>query len=114
MAVTGSGTQADPYIVDTWVDFFDKFNTSASTYIEFPKQLALTTDTEIVEGKLYVDSNGNVIINPVISELNTYYENSFYLDTNDYEPEGWSATKNCRGHFNGRGAKIKNIYSVTF
>ena len=32
MAVTGSGTQADPYIVDTWVDFFDKINTSFSIY----------------------------------------------------------------------------------
>lgn len=113
MAVIGSGTQVDPYIVDTWADFFDKINISASTYVEFPKQLALTTDTEIVEGKLYVDSDGNVIVNPVVSELNTYYENSFYLDANDYEPEGWSDYKNCKAHFNGRGAKIKNIYIKT-
>lgn len=113
MAVTGSGTQADPYIVDTWEDFIDKINTSTSTYVEFPKQLALTTDTEIVEGKLYVDSNGDVVVNPVISELNTYYENSFYLDANDYEPEGWSTYKLCKAQFNGRGAKIKNIYVKT-
>lgn len=113
MAVTGSGTQQDPFVVDTWEDFFDKINTSTSTYVEFPKQLVPTTDTEIVEGKLYVDSNGNVIVNPTVSELNTYYENSFYLDANDYEPEGWSVTKNCKAHFNGRGAKIKNIYINT-
>ena len=50
MAVTGSGTQQDPFVVDTWEDFFDKINVSFSTYVEFPKQLTPTTDTEIVEG----------------------------------------------------------------
>lgn len=35
MAITGTGTQADPYIVDTWTDFVSAFNES-SKYITFP------------------------------------------------------------------------------
>ena len=33
MAVTGTGTAADPYIVDNWTDFLTVCNVSASTYI---------------------------------------------------------------------------------
>ena len=35
MAITGSGTQADPYIVDTWTDFVSVFNEN-NKYITFP------------------------------------------------------------------------------
>ena len=109
MAVTGSGTQADPYIVDTWEDFLWAAKYQGA-YVEFPKQLSLTTDTEVVEGKLYVNNNGEVIINPVVSGLGSYYENDFYLDANDYAPEGFTSAIDFECNLNGRGAKIKNIY----
>lgn len=35
MAITGTGTQADPYIVDTWTDFVSVFNEN-NKYITFP------------------------------------------------------------------------------
>lgn len=35
MAITGTGTQADPYIVDTWTDFVSTFNEN-NKYITFP------------------------------------------------------------------------------
>lgn len=35
MAITGTGTQADPYIVDTWADFVSAFNEN-NKYITFP------------------------------------------------------------------------------
>lgn len=112
MARTGSGTQADPYIVDTWEDFLWAVKYQGA-YVEFPKQLSLTADTEVVEGKLYVNSDGEVIINPVVSGLGSYYENSFCLDANDYAPEGFTNPIDFECNLNGRGAKIKNIYVPT-
>lgn len=108
--MTGTGTQADPYIVDNWEDFITAAGTSGA-YVEFPKNLVLTSDTEIVEGKLYVDSTGEPITNPVVSGLSSYYENTFVLDQNDYAPEGLTSdiSMSCKD-FNGAGGVIKNIY----
>lgn len=104
-----TGTQNDPYIVDNWADFITAVGTSGA-YVEFPKNLVLTADTEIVDGKLYVDDLGEPICNPVVSGLSTYYENTFILNGNDFAPEG--LTSNIAfacAEFNGNGGKITNL-----
>lgn len=106
--MTGTGTQNDPYIVDDWTDFITAVGTSG-VYVEFPKNLVLTSDTEIVEGKLYVDSSGEAIKNPVVANIGTYYENTFVLDLNDYVPTGLTSSINVRcADFNAYGGTIKN------
>lgn len=108
--MTGTGTQADPYIVDNFPDFITAAGTSGA-YVEFPKNLVKTSDTEIVEGKLYVDSTGEPVTNPVPTNLGDYYENTFVLNQNDYAPEGMTAriTIAC-AYFHGRGGAVKNIW----
>lgn len=110
--MTGTGTENDPYIVSNWTDFVTAIGTNEA-YVEFPKQLSLTTDTEIKKGKLYVDSNGDVVVNPTIAGLSTYYENTFKLDQNNYYPEGLTnyITFSCHS-FNGCGGVIANLYSL--
>ena len=110
-AINGhEGTSNDPYIVDNWSDFITAVGTS-NAYVEFPKNLVLTRDTQIVEGKLYVDSTGEPITNPVPSGLSGYYENTFVLDQNDYAPEGLTNIIYivCNS-LNGYGGKITNLY----
>lgn len=108
--MTGTGTQADPYIVDNFPDFITAVGTSGA-YVEFPKNLVKTSDTEIVEGKLYVDGSGEPVTNPVTENLGNYYENTFALNANDYAPEGMTAriTIAC-AYFHGRGGAVKNIW----
>lgn len=112
--MTGTGTQQDPYVVYDWPEFVTAIATNR-TYVEFPKQLVLTTDTTIQEGKLYVDSDGEPIIEPKNSEISTYYENTFVIDFNDYYPYGYELGSsneipvNCVS-INGKGGMIKNLH----
>lgn len=108
--MTGKGEQNDPYIVSDWNDFITTVGTSG-VYVEFPQNLVKTSDTEIVEGKLYVDSTGEPVKNPVPAKLADYYENTFVLDANEYAPEGMTTEiKIACAYFHGRGGAIKNIW----
>lgn len=53
MAMTGTGTQADPYIVDTWADFVTAVGT-AQAYVEFPVNTIIDMNNVQPEG---IDSN---------------------------------------------------------
>ena len=117
--MTGTGTAQDPYVVNDWDEFVTAIGTDQA-YVEFPKQLVLTSDTTVQQGKLYVDSDGELIIEPKNSEIASYYENTFAIDFNDYYPYGYELTSNNQiqvraVNINGKGGMIKNInvYSNT-
>ena len=112
--MTGTGTAQDPYVVNDWDEFVTAIGTDQA-YVEFPKQLVLTSDTTVQQGKMYVDDNGELIIDPKNSEISSYYENTFVIDFNDYYPYGYALTSNntipIRAvSINGKGGKIKNLY----
>ena len=110
--MTGTGTQADPFIISNWPDLCTAVGTSGA-YVEFPKQLVRTSDTTIQTGKLYVDSNGDAIANPKTSEISSYYENIFTIDFNDIAPYGYDSANpvslTCVS-INARGGAIKNLH----
>jgi hypothetical protein len=106
--MTGTGTQNDPFIPNTWDDFVTAIGTSEA-YVELPIVPIKTKDEHIMNGKLYFDSQGNRIQSPVESELSDYYENDFKFDMNVVNPLGvLIGFNNC--HVNGNGASIVNLY----
>ena len=107
--MTGSGTQLDPYIIETWSDFITAAGT-ASAYAEFKKNLVLTSDTSVDPDKLYVDSNGDVKTNVQVGDLPELYENTIEFDLNEIHPEAYTTTitVSCTS-LKGNGATIKNI-----
>lgn len=111
--MTGTGTQNDPYIISDWNDFITAIGTS-DAYVEFPKDLTHTQDTNVDPNKLYTDANGVVQTNVQPSDLVNLYENGFVLDANDYAPSGIASTitMNC-ANINGYGGYIKNLASTT-
>lgn len=112
--MTGTGTQNDPYIVDNWADFVTAVGTSGA-YVEFPKNLVRTADTDVDPNKLYTDANGAVQTNVQPADLANLYENTFVLDANDYEESKYGLSDmiylQCES-FNGYGGYIKNIATV--
>ena len=114
----GDGSQGNPYVVDSW-DSLVQCCKQSGKYTQFPLEPVRTQDTVIQRGKLYYDSNNNLITNPKQADINTYYENSFELDLNDEYPEGipiiqdgagvWCGLA-IEGEFDGRGGTIRNIY----
>lgn len=111
MSIPGSGTYADPYVISNWDDYITAQTTGdASKWYAFPiDSLQHPTETHLIEGRLYVDSTGEVIRNPKTAELSTYYVNPFILDANDYAPAGLTESLTTKINFNGRGGQIKNI-----
>lgn len=109
--MTGTGTQNDPYIISDWTDFITAVGTS-NAYVEFPKNLVHTSDTNVDPNKLYTDANGVIQTNVQASDLVNLYENTFVLDANDYAPEGLSASIsiNCAS-LKGFGGTIRNLAS---
>lgn len=109
--MTGTGTQNDPYIISDWTDFITAVGTSGA-YVEFPKNLVRTSDTDVDPNKLYTDANGVVQTNVQPSDLANLYENTFILDANDYAPSGITThiQINCTS-INGFGGYIKNLAS---
>ena len=109
--MTGTGTQADPFVIGSWSDFITAVGTSGA-YVEFPKNLVSTSDTDVDANKLYVDSSGVVQTNVQPSDLANLYENTFTLDANNYAPTGLASTItiNCAS-INGYGGTIKNLAS---
>ena len=106
--MTGTGTQNDPFIPNTWSDFVTAIGTSGA-YVELPIELVKTSDDKVKNGKLYFDSQGNRIATPIQSELSNYYENSFKFDMNAVNPFGVLISfNNC--HVDGNGASIVNLY----
>ena len=104
----GDGTQANPYIPNTWDDFVTAIGTSEA-YVELPIELVKTSDDRVRNGKIYFDSQGNQIAAPIQSELSNYYENNFKFDMNMVNPLGVLISfNNC--HVNGNGASIVNLY----
>lgn len=66
MAATGTGTQADPYVVDNWADFLTVCNISATTYVTWADSENKVIDfndidpnglTETVAMKGFIDFN---------------------------------------------------------
>lgn len=106
--MTGTGTQNDPFIPNTWDDFVTAIGTSGA-YVELPIELIKTSDEKVKNGKLYFDSRGNRIATPIQSELSNYYENNFKFDMNAVNPLGVLISfNNC--HVDGNGASIINLY----
>lgn len=106
--MTGTGTQADPYIPYEWDEFTAAIGTSGA-HVNMPIVPVKTADTRIKLGKLYFDAQGNRITNPVASGLPNYYENNFKFDLNDISPMGVQiGFNNCT--VEGNGASIMNLY----
>lgn len=98
-------------VVHNWSEFITAVGTSGAD-VEFPKSLVKTTDTEVNPNKLYTDANGVVQTNVQVSDLPDLYENDFYLDANDYAPEGLSSTITIScASINGFGGGIVNLAS---
>lgn len=91
MAATGTGTAADPYIVDNWTDFLTVCNVSASTYIlwanketeeekvvDFNDIAPYGLETQIrLRG--HIDFNGWTLQNVWVRNSNFLYLNSVRL-----------------------------------
>lgn len=98
-------------VVHNWSEFITAVGTSGAD-VEFPKSLVKTTDTEVNPNKLYTDANGVVQTNVQVSDLPDLYENDFYLDANDYAPEGLTSTISITcASINGFGGGIVNLAS---
>lgn len=98
-------------VVHNWSEFITAVGTSGAD-VEFPKSLVKTTDTEVNPNKLYTDANGVVQTNVQVSDLPDLYENDFYLDANDYAPEGLTSTITIScASINGFGGGIVNLAS---
>ena len=109
--MTGTGTQNDPFIISDWTDFITAVGTSGA-YVEFPKNLVRTSDTDVDPNKLYTDANGVVQTNVQPSDLANLYENTFTLNANDYAPGGITSHIQIRcASINGFGGYIKNLAS---
>lgn len=109
--MTGTGTQNDPFIISDWTDFIAAVGTSGA-YVEFPKNLVKTADTDVDPNKLYTDANGVVQTNVQPSDLANLYENTFTLNANDYAPGGITSHIQIRcASINGFGGCIKNLAS---
>ena len=112
MAITGTGTQADPYRPDTWEEIL-QCTTTDNVYTVFPVRVSSTPtkDTTVKPWKKYFDASGNSISEPSTSEINNYYENTFLVDLNDYYPNGIpTAGIYLKGFVDGNGATIKNAH----
>jgi len=58
MSISGTGTQADPYIVDTWADLVTAVETSKTTYVKVDTSTVATWDfAKMVEGGLTTSIN---------------------------------------------------------
>lgn len=111
--MTGTGTQNDPYIISDWTDFITAVGTSGA-YVEFPKNLVSTSDTDVDPNKLYTDEYGVVQTNVQPADLSNLYENTFVLDANsdDGFPGGITTHIQIRcASINGFGGYIKNLAS---
>lgn len=61
MSISGTGTQADPYIVDTWADFVTAVET-ADAYVKVDTSTVATWDfAKMVEGGLSTGINWNAV-----------------------------------------------------
>ena len=61
MSISGTGTQADPYIVDTWADFVTAVET-ADAYVKVDTSTVATWDfAKMVEGGLTTGINWNAV-----------------------------------------------------
>ena len=61
MSISGTGTQADPYIVDTWADFVTAVET-AGAYVKVDTSTVATWDfAKMVEGGLSTGINWNAV-----------------------------------------------------
>lgn len=110
MSLPGSGTYEDPYVISNWEEYITaQTSGDASKWYAFPiDSLQHPTEAQLIEGRLYVDSTGEVIRNPKTAELSTYYVNPFTLDFNDYAEEGLTAPITTRIKLNGRGGQFIN------
>jgi hypothetical protein len=111
--MTGTGTQNDPYIISDWTDFITAVGTSGA-YVEFPKNLTRTDDTDVDPNKLYTDEYGVVQTNVQPADLSNLYENTFVLDANsdDGFPGGITTHFQIRcASINGFGGTIINLAS---
>ena len=91
MAATGTGTAADPYVVDNWTDFLTVCNVSASTYIlwanketeeekvvDFNDIAPYGLETQI-QLRGHIDFNGWTLQNVWVRNSNFLYLNSVRL-----------------------------------
>lgn len=111
MAITGAGTRANPYICETWDDIIQATSEN-NKYVKVKPLLQKTSDTNIINNKLYFDSEGNVIANPTIENINNYYENIRIFDGNDISPTGinWVIYSNT---FDGNGSTFNNFTATS-
>lgn len=112
MAITGTGTAADPYRPETWEEIL-QCTTADYVYTVFPVKVSSTPtkDTTVKPWKKYFDASGNAISEPKTSEIKNYYENTFLVDLNDYYPNGIpTAGIYLKGFIDGNGATIKNAH----
>lgn len=73
--MTGSGTQADPYIVNNWADFLTAATISTDTYIEFVEGTVIDINDVQPEGYTsalslagHIDGKNSVIKNLVVND----------------------------------------------
>ena len=89
MAATGTGTQADPYVVDNWPDFLTVCNLTTSTYIVWADSENKVIDFNTINDRGFTDTitiKGNVDFNSwELRNLNSSarYVLSFYGASNN-------------------------------
>ena len=76
--MTGTGTQADPYIVDNWADFLTAAGTSGA-YVEFAENTVIDMDTNYSEG-----ISSTITINCASIDGKNSQINNLYLIDNAY------------------------------
>lgn len=127
MAVSGSGAQADPYIVDNWADFLTVMN-SSSNYVKFAnpereitgdgsssnpfvvstyeEMLTKTGATYIYQVKL-IDREAKKY---KYGDVYCIYDDSLTtIDFNDIYPEGTTADLSISAHIDYNGWTFRNL-----
>ena len=127
MAVSGSGTQADPYIVDNWADFLTVMN-SSSNYVKFAnpdreitgdgssttpfivstyEEMLLKTGATYVYQVKLVDRDAKKY---KYNDVYCIYDDSLTtIDFNDIYPEGTTADLSISAHIDYNGWTFRNL-----
>lgn len=117
MATTGTGTQADPYIVDTWSDFVTAVGTTGA-YVEVVpdtvwdfNDIAPEQAPSIGITALHIDGKGLVIRNPrIYGSFITFTTNSNTITVENLRIENFLAD----GTVLNKGTGTRQVYCENF
>ena len=127
MAVSGSGTQADPYIVDNWDDFLT-VSGSSSNYVKFANPDRAITGDGSSSNPFVVSTYEEMLLKTGASYIHQvklidreakkykygdvyciYDDTLSFIDFNDIMPSGYNSDLTIQAHVDFNGWTLKNM-----